>query len=366
MNYAVNRCAKCLIPLEAKGVMFTKDNICHLCMEDEKLKQGRSIEASTSVAKIIKKIKERGRGKSYDCLVGLSGGIDSTYLLYQLVKKHGLRCMAAYYRTPFTPKIIDKNVKKTARLLNVQLVEIKLPLNHHESIARKFVIKWSKSKEKIMANLACAPCKLLHRELFTIADNHSIPAIVHGDNKYEHSNIAAGQFKTNKKDRYSFYSNVLRAFLIAKRGGALIVKHPSIIFDMGLVFKASVLYLNPYTAYLRLRYPVIFVVNYFDYVEWNEAELNEALDKLDWKLPEGCYSAKKADCEFAELKNLMFKEAVGATYSDYLFSNLIRYGKLSKEEAIERYDKEGRFSMLRFKNACKKLNIPQRIFNVDI
>jgi hypothetical protein len=135
---------------------------------------------------------------------------------------------------------------------------------------------------------------------------------------------------------------------------------------MGLVFKASVLYLNPYTAYLRLRYPVIFVVNYFDYVEWNEAELNEALDKLDWKLPEGCYSAKKADCEFAELKNLMFKEAVGATYSDYLFSNLIRYGKLSKEEAIERYDKEGRFSMLRFKNACKKLNIPQRIFNVDI
>ena len=365
MNDKGNRCTKCLIPIGTKGIRFTRDGICHLCIQDNKPKESRPIEAAISIEQMIREIKERGKGKTYDCLVGLSGGSDSTYVLYQLVKEHNLRCMAAYYRTPFTPETIDENVRRTVHLLSVPLIEINLPPTYHKAIARKFVLKWSENKEQIMANLACAPCKLLNRELFVIADNYDIPAIVHGDNKYEHANIAAGQFLTNKGDRYTFYSNALRVFLIAKRGLLFLLKHPDVILDMALIFKASVLYLNPYTAYLRLRYPRILVVNYFNHAEWSELELAEALDELGWKLPDGCYSVKRADCEFAEIKNLMFKEAVGATYNDFLFSNLVRYGKLSKEEAMERYEREARFSILRFKNACEVLNITHHLFDIE-
>ena len=94
--------------------------------------------------------------------------------------------------------------------------------------------------------------------------------------------------------------------------------------------------------------------------------MNEALDKLGWKLPDGCYSPKKADCEFAEIKNLMFKESVGATYSEFMFSNLVRNGMVSKADAVERYEKEGGLSKLRYTNSCATLGISPSLFNIKI
>ena len=61
----------------------------------------------------------------------------------------------------------------------------------------------------------------------------------------------------------------------------------------------------------------------------------------------------------------MFKDVVGATYNDFMFSNLVRYGKLSREEAMERCEKEGELSLHRFKKACKTLNIPHDLFDIN-
>jgi hypothetical protein len=103
-----------------------------------------------------------------------------------------------------------------------------------------------------------------------------------------------------------------------------------------------VLYLNPYTAYLRLRYPRIRVFNYFDEADWDEGEASRALAEVGWNLPPGYNSAKKADCSFAHLKNLMFSESAGANYFDCLFSNMVRFGLLPRAEALERLQSEGR------------------------
>ncbi len=304
-------------------------------------------------------VRERGTKAPFDCVVGVSGGMDSVYLLYLLMRKHGLRCLAAYYRTPFTPVEIDQSVKRIASLLSVPLVEIQLSQEYHRQVAAYFVRLWKGSHEQTLVNLACAPCKLLHRELFGIARQWGIRTVVHGDNQYEHANLAAGQFRTNTRNRYSVEANVLRPFLIGARGMVVLFRHPRVLRHFGLAVRASILYLNPYTLFLRLRYPSIRTCNYFHEAEWDEQELNHVLEDLGWDLPKGFCSRKKADCTFAHLKNVMTSLTVGANYFDCFFSNMIRFGLMGREEAFRRLQHEGRPPGAVINEAYRILGLPE-------
>ena len=119
------------------------------------------------------------------------------------------------------------------------------------------------------------------------------------------------------------------------------LRHPIVFKHFSLIFKSSVLYLNPYTAYLRLRYPKIHVFNYFDVADWIESECDKSLDDLGWQLPKGFYSTKKADCTFAHLKNLMTSQSAGANYFDCLFSNMVRNQVIERAQALNRLMQEG-------------------------
>lgn len=346
------------MPRTTKAIFFDEQGICSLCAGNVQKSQAVTYQQD-SLDRVIALIRERSAQGPFDCLVGVSGGRDSVYLLYLLTQEHKLRCLVAYYRTPFTPAVIDETLRKITTQLRVPLVEMK-ELSHefHKSVAVDFVKHWKEKNDPIFANLACAPCKLLHRELFSIARHHGIPTVVHGDNKYEHAFIAAGQFRSGAKHRYSLSTNLLRLFLITGRGIALLYRHPFVLRHLSLLFKSSVLYLNPYTVYLRLRYPDIHVFNYFDYADWNEDECCRALKSVGWQLPMGLYSAKKADCTFAHIKNLMFARSAGADYFDCLFSNMVRYGVVDRTQALERLKKEGCIPQDCIDNTYRILGLP--------
>ena len=356
MNREIPRCSTCLMPRTTKSISFDAYGKCSLCKEH--IGKTNINTQRLSLDGAIESIKERGKGKEYDCLVGVSGGKDSIYLLGLLVRNHKLRCLAAYYRTPFTPQVIDDNVKKITSILDVPLIEMNLSQEYHRTVTAEFVKEWKKTKEQIIVNLACSPCKLLHRELYSIAREHKIPTIVHGDNKYEHAPIAAGQFRSNTMDRYSLSTNLLRLFIIAKRGFNVLLRHPIVFNHLGLIFKSSMLYLNPYTAYLRLRYPKIVVFNYFDVACWVESECDKSLNDLGWQLPKGLFTNKKADCTFAHLKNLMTSQSAGADYFDCLFSNMVRYGLLERSQALNRLMLEGASPLEHIDETYRILGLP--------
>src|SRR3989304_10290489 len=72
------------------------------------------------LAKLVEKIKDSGRGKEYDCVVGVSGGRDSTYTLFTAVKL-GLRPLAAHFDNGWNSEIAVANIKNAVRKLNVDL-----------------------------------------------------------------------------------------------------------------------------------------------------------------------------------------------------------------------------------------------------
>ncbi len=371
MNSSIKRCKRCIIPNSSDFIEFDSDGVCSLCRSAEKLPELRQGKPSDEdeLNKQIAELKERGKGRPFDCLVGLSGGRDSVSLLYLLVTKHNLRCLAAYYRTPFTCDVIHDNVRKLVAQLNVPLVEMKLSKQYHKNIARKMVMLWMKKPNPIIANLACAPCKLVNREVYRIASVHKIPTIVFGGNIFELLQMATSQSKKTVvvssgsalSKRFSLKTRIKKAFSLLIKGMTVLGKSLALWRYIPIGFKASIMYISPHSAFLRLRYPRIRALEYFYYAGWDESKNEDILEKVGWQLPAYCNSTWKADCSFDELKNLMFDKMMGITYMDAYLSNMVRAGVLTREEAIKRIGVEGKPSAQRLEEVCRFLDLPDEV-----
>ena len=88
---------------------------------------------------IIDRIKIWGATKKYDCIIGLSGGLDSSYLAHTAVEKWGLRPLLLYVDTGWNLEVAEKNINKLASELKVEV--------------KKVVINWEEMKDLQLAFL---------------------------------------------------------------------------------------------------------------------------------------------------------------------------------------------------------------------
>jgi hypothetical protein len=364
----IERCNSCVLP---KSSYFSFDNkgVCSLCNAAKRINavSQDTVIFTDELDAQIGRIKERGRGRSFDCVVGVSGGRDSSYLLYLLVHKHHLRCLAAYYRTPFTSEVTDANVRRLTAKLNVPLVEMGISREIHRRIAREFVILWTKKPSPVIANMACAPCKLVSREIYKIAKANGVKSIIWGTNIFEAVQIASGisrnEMLTNSTaaKRVSLGVQFQKTIMLIKRGISALGTSVKLWQYISIGFQASVMYISPHTPYLRFRYSGISVLEYFYFTEWDEVQCKKTLLEVGWELPFGCRSTWKSDCSFAELKNCMFRRMTGATYFDAFISNMVRNGVLSRDEALRRVEVEGAISSERISETCRILELPNSL-----
>src|SRR6266508_2784135 len=85
-------CIRCVMDTSHKGIIFDADGVCNFCHNFEALMQKRVTpeQARKKLDESLRAMKEAGRGRDYDCILGLSGGVDSSYLAYKL-KQWGVR-----------------------------------------------------------------------------------------------------------------------------------------------------------------------------------------------------------------------------------------------------------------------------------
>lgn len=363
------RCSSCVLPRNTTAIPFDESGTCSLC---NAAKAHEPIPASSPRAEgdledLLEKIRARGRGRPYDCLVGLSGGRDSTYLLWLLVTKHKLRCLAAYYRTPFTPDAIDGNVRRLVSRLEVPLVEMDISREYHLRVARSLVRLWLRKPQPVLANLICAPCKLVNREAYRIARRNHIASIVYGGSRFEIFQLGAAQSTGavaahGQTGHHTLQWATTTMLRLAKRGVGALARSTDLWRYVPVGIQSSILYVNPHAPWLRLRYPTIRALDYFFHTDWNEDGAEAALREVGWELPPGANMTWRADCCLGELKNRMFGRMTGFTYVDAYFSNIVRAGLISREEGLQRLATEGRPSSERLREACRLLDIDPGLF----
>ena len=120
------------------------------------------------------------------------------------------------------------------------------------------------------------------------------------------------------------------------------------------------MYISPHTLF---AYPGIKTFNYFYDGRWDEADCEKTLNELGWQRPPGCNTSWKADCSFDEIKNKMLHQTIGITYADAFFSNMVRAGVISRQEAIQRIETEGKISEQRLQEVQDILELDAQFWD---
>src|SRR5215467_2296585 len=91
-------CSRCTYDETVPRIEFDDAGVCNYCHihDDLELQFPLGEEGTQLLHKMVAEIKEAGKGKKYDCVVGVSGGCDSTYLLVRMVQL-GLRPLAVHF-----------------------------------------------------------------------------------------------------------------------------------------------------------------------------------------------------------------------------------------------------------------------------
>src|SRR5215813_14177792 len=111
-------CSKCIMDTTDPDIIFDNGVCCH-CHGYEQIAKARLFEGQENKHKLdelIGEISNRGRRKEYDCVIGVSGGVDSTYVAY-LVKQLGLRPLAVHLDNGWDSELAVGNIEKTLKTL---------------------------------------------------------------------------------------------------------------------------------------------------------------------------------------------------------------------------------------------------------
>ncbi len=122
-QYKTNKiCSRCVMDDTVKGISFDNNGECTFCKihDDLERKFPMNRETPRRLELIVDKIKKDGKGKQYDCILGVSGGRDSTYTLYNAVKL-GLRPLAVHFDNGWNSEIAVQNIKNATKILGVDL-----------------------------------------------------------------------------------------------------------------------------------------------------------------------------------------------------------------------------------------------------
>lgn len=115
------RCTRCLYDEATPTIHFDQHGVCSFChTHDQLMLQYQSEKGKFEFEHIIKKIKDEGKHKKYDLIVGVSGGADSSYLVY-LAKEWGLRPLAVHFDNTWNSTIAVENIQKVLDSLKIDL-----------------------------------------------------------------------------------------------------------------------------------------------------------------------------------------------------------------------------------------------------
>jgi len=116
-------CTRCIMDTTDPDIQFDENEVCNHCRGyDEKVKQRlfRGEAGQKKINKLVNEIKIKGKNKKYDCIIGVSGGVDSTFVAFK-VKELGLRPLAVHVDNGWDSELAVENIKDALKRLDIDL-----------------------------------------------------------------------------------------------------------------------------------------------------------------------------------------------------------------------------------------------------
>jgi N-acetyl sugar amidotransferase len=176
MNKPYQVCTRCVMDTTAPDIVFDEAGVCNYCKTHEEkvalapFSQG---EASAKLAALVQTIQSRKTG-DYDSIVGLSGGVDSSYVAYQAVKL-GLKPLAVHFDNGWNSELAVKNIEQMVKRLGLDLLTFVIDWEEFRDIQRSFF-------KAHVVDIEMVTDHAIFAAMYRIANQHGIRYILSGTN----------------------------------------------------------------------------------------------------------------------------------------------------------------------------------------
>ena len=170
-------CTNCVMDTSDPSIKFDDLGICNHCYQykNRRVKELPDANQQKIILKnTVNKLIEAGKNQPYDCLLGLSGGVDSSYVAY-ICTKLGLRPLAVHLDNGWNTELSIKNIENIVSKLNIPLITHVLDWTQFREIQRSFF-------KASVANCEMPTDHAIMGVLFNIAKQHKIKHIISGTN----------------------------------------------------------------------------------------------------------------------------------------------------------------------------------------
>ena len=137
----MQRCKLGLWDESVPGVKFDDLGVSSFARIQQKLMETypRGEKGADAWNKIVEEVKTKGKNRTYDCVVGISGGVDSSFLLYLLKKKYQLRPLAVTLDNGWSSEIAVKNIKTMTDALDIDLETYVIEYEEIKDLIRSYM-----------------------------------------------------------------------------------------------------------------------------------------------------------------------------------------------------------------------------------
>jgi N-acetyl sugar amidotransferase len=331
------RCVRCVMDTTDPDILFDADGVCNHCRSYEKYRNsiGSSEERAKKLRELITGLKERGRGKDYDCIMGLSGGVDSSYLAWLAVKEFGLRPLVVHVDTGWNSELAVNNIQNIVQKLGIDLHTLVIDWNEIKDLQRAYFFSG-------VANLDVPQDHAFIASLYKEAEKYGVQDVLNGGNMQTES-ILPNAWGYDAADSV----NMRAIHKIYGKGNLR-------TFPTINVFQRFILY--PYIKGFRVHRPL-------EWIEYNKAAAKEVLiSELGWR----DYGGKHYESIFTKFHQAYYLPTKFG-YDKRLahLSSLIVSGQLAREDAIRELEKplyEERVLREELHYWLKKLDVTQAEF----
>jgi len=167
-------CSRCVYDETVPKITFDSDGVCNYCHIHDELVARYPLgeDGQRCLEKLAQDIKKSARGKKYDCIVGVSGGCDSSYLVIRLVEL-GLKPLAVHFDNTWNSPIATQNIYNVLNKLDVDLYTYVVDNREYDDILRAFMLSGAKDLD--------APLDIgLAAVLYNAAEKHGLKYIIEG------------------------------------------------------------------------------------------------------------------------------------------------------------------------------------------
>jgi len=306
-------CTRCVMDTSAQGISFDKDGQCSFCRNFDEhvrplLDRVTTEDGEAAFHRNLETIKQAGKGKRYDSVLGLSGGMDSAYLAYLAVES-GLRPLVVHVDMGWNTETSEHNVEALVSQLELDVETVNVDFD----VMRRLQIAFYKASVK---NCEIPQDHAYRAALYHVAAKHGVRYLLFGGNRATES-IMVRSWGFNAAD-------VRHLKAIHRRFGSGSLRHyPTLGFWHRYLY-------YPFVRKIR-------EVRLLDYVPYNKKDAEALLSKrYGWK----SYGLKHYESVLTRFfQGYYLPTKFGFDKRKTHLSSLVLSGQISREEAVEELGK---------------------------